>query len=100
VFTIITVVLCQSLIYFVTLDMTYTFHFLCFSEEGLKSVEIEKCKKSIDGIRSQIYEAQKKFIYHSMLRYIDLFSLHCSYKYFISTKLVYSVAVMSYIYLI
>lgn len=30
--------------------------------EGLKTVEIEKCKKSLDWIRDQIQEAQKKYV--------------------------------------
>jgi len=30
--------------------------------EGLKSVEIDKCKKSIEVIKGQIYDAQRKFI--------------------------------------
>jgi len=35
--------------------------------EGLKAVEIDKCKKSIDSIKGQIYEAQKKFFDYNRL---------------------------------
>ncbi|XP_067928253.1 high affinity cGMP-specific 3',5'-cyclic phosphodiesterase 9A-like isoform X2 [Watersipora subatra] len=36
--------------------------------EGLKAVDIDVCKKSIDTIKGQIYEAQKKFIDYNRLR--------------------------------
>lgn len=39
--------------------------------EGLKAVDIDVCKKSIDTIKGQIYEAQKKFIDYNRLRYVS-----------------------------
>lgn len=33
-------------------------------------MEIDKCKKSIESIKGQIYEAQKKFIDYNRLRFV------------------------------
>lgn len=33
-------------------------------------MEIDKCKKSIDAIKDQIYEAQRKFIDYNRIRYV------------------------------
>lgn len=34
-------------------------------------MELEKCRRSIDSIKGQIFEAQKKFIDYNRLRYGD-----------------------------
>jgi high affinity cGMP-specific 3',5'-cyclic phosphodiesterase 9 len=36
--------------------------------EGLKAVEIEKCKKDISEIKDQIWTAQKKFVDFNRMR--------------------------------
>ena len=38
------------------------------SVEGLKAVEIEKCKKDISDIKDQIWTAQKKFVDYNRMR--------------------------------
>ena len=38
--------------------------------EGLKAVDIDICKKNIDAIKEQIYEAQKKFIDYNRFRLV------------------------------
>ena len=40
-----------------------------FSVEGLKAVEIEKCKRDITDIKDQIWNAQKKFVDFNRMRY-------------------------------
>ena len=40
----------------------------CISVEGLKAVEIEKCKKDISEIKDQIWTAQKKFVDYNRMR--------------------------------
>ena len=36
--------------------------------EGLKVVEIEKCKKDIHDLKNQLYSAQKKIVDYNRLR--------------------------------
>lgn len=50
---------------------TYTnflFVYICRIVEGLKAVEIEKCKRDISDIKDQIWNAQKKFVDFNRLR--------------------------------
>ena len=39
-----------------------------FIVEGLKAVEIEKCKRDISDIKDQIWNAQKKFVDFNRMR--------------------------------
>lgn len=52
---------------------TYTnflFFYICWIVEGLKAVEIEKCKRDISDIKDQIWNAQKKFVDFNRLRWV------------------------------
>ena len=52
--------------------MDLTIHLMLFdvfvAVEGLKTVEIEKCKKDITDIKDQIWTAQKKFVDYNRMR--------------------------------
>ena len=50
-----------------TWKITRISHFL-HTVEGLKAIEIEKCKRDISDIKDQMYQAQKKIIDYSRLR--------------------------------
>lgn len=52
-----------------TTMLKYSSHMLfSLAGEGLRAVEIEKCKKDISDIKDQIYEAQKRFVDYSRMR--------------------------------
>ncbi len=41
---------------------------ISFTVEGLKLVEVEKCKKDINEIKNQMYDAQRKLVDYTRLR--------------------------------
>ncbi len=42
---------------------------ISFTVEGLKLVEVEKCKKDINEIKNQMYDAQRKLVDYTRLRW-------------------------------
>jgi hypothetical protein len=52
------------------LTIEYHFNVLYLAVEGLKSVEIDKCKRDISEIKDQIWTAQKKFVDFNRIRYV------------------------------
>ena len=51
-----------------TLLLLITNHLL-FVVDGLKIVEVEKCKRDLSVIKEQVYNAQKKMIDYNRLRW-------------------------------